>query len=77
MKIRSKLLMIQNWTKNIVGIATAHSRIVYAAPAVAGLASVRLGRYAPTPHSTHILPALKMLCIFLFGLSKRRMQPEC
>ncbi|MDR3333730.1 MAG: helix-turn-helix transcriptional regulator [Treponema sp.] len=26
---------------------------------------------------THILPALKMLRIFLFGLSKRRIQPEC
>jgi hypothetical protein len=27
-------------------------------------------------HSTHILPALKMLRIFLFGLAKRRIQPE-
>jgi hypothetical protein len=30
----------------------------------------------PTAHFTHSLPALKMLRIFLFGLSNRRKQPE-
>jgi hypothetical protein len=30
---------------------TAHNRTVYAAGAVAPLASIRLGRYAPTAHS--------------------------
>jgi hypothetical protein len=36
--------------------------------------SVRPGRFTPTAHFTHILPALKMLRIFLFWLSKRRIQ---
>jgi hypothetical protein len=33
-------------------------------------------RSIPTAHCTHSLPALKMLRIFLFGLSNRRKQPE-
>jgi hypothetical protein len=35
--------------------------------------SIRLGRLtAPTPHSTHILPALVLLRKPLFGRAKRR-----
>ena len=34
--------------------------------------SVRLGRFVPTPHSTHILPALVLLRKPLSGLAKRR-----
>jgi hypothetical protein len=30
----------------------------------------------PTPHSTHILPALVLLRKPLFGLAKRHIQPE-
>jgi hypothetical protein len=37
--------------------------------------SVRLGHFVPTPHSTHILSALQMLRICLFGRPKRRKQP--
>jgi hypothetical protein len=38
--------------------------------------SVWLDHFIPTAHFTHILPALKMLSIFLFGLSKRRKQSK-
>jgi hypothetical protein len=38
--------------------------------------SVSLGRFAPTLNSTHILSALVLLRKSLFGLAKRRKQPE-
>ena len=44
--------------------ATAHNRTVYAAPAVAGLASIRLGQSPAAPsHASlrHILPVLVAL----------------
>jgi hypothetical protein len=60
-------------------VKTSHNRSVYAAGAKApsGFRSPRsVAALLPTAHSTHILPALKMLRIFLSGLSKRRIQPE-
>jgi hypothetical protein len=58
---------------------TAHNRTVYASPPLAAWGFVRPGHSAtliPAAHCTHSLPALKLLRIFLFGLSNRRKQPE-
>jgi hypothetical protein len=58
---------------------TAHNRSVYTSPPVGGSASAMARSIAsliPTPLLRHSLPALKMLRIFLFGLSSRRKQPE-
>jgi hypothetical protein len=54
---------------------TSHNRTVYVASAVAGLASVRLGRYALTPHYTHIFVRRNATHCFI-GWQKRRKQPE-
>jgi hypothetical protein len=51
---------------------TAHNRIVCAAPAVAGLASVRLGRYAPTPHSSTFLLNVMSSSIVKYKLLSNR-----
>jgi hypothetical protein len=59
----------------MVYAATSHNRTVYAAPAVAGLASVRLGRCAPTPHSSTFLLPWKPTVSFI-GQQKRRKRPE-
>ena len=56
---------------------TAHNRTVYAAPPVGGLASIRLGRLRlPRLIAAHF--ASPGLCCAkpLFGLAKRRKQPE-
>jgi hypothetical protein len=64
----------------IIGYGTtAHNRSVYAAPAVAGLASIRLGqslRSFPRLIAVHF--ASPGLCCAkpLSGLAKRRKQPE-
>jgi hypothetical protein len=58
---------------------TAHNRSVYASPPVGGSASATARSFAsliPTPLLRHILAALEMLRISLFGPSKRRKQPE-
>jgi hypothetical protein len=58
---------------------TAHNRPVYASPPLAARPPQRLGHSAspiPTPLLRHILSALQMLRICLFGRPKRRKQPE-
>jgi hypothetical protein len=57
---------------------TAHNRSVYAAPPVGGLASIRLGHGLRLPR---LIPAHFVspgLCFAkpLYGLAKRRKQPE-
>jgi hypothetical protein len=57
---------------------TAHNRSVYAAPAVAGLASIRLGQSPTAPsHASlrHIWAARKPTVCFIVP-PKRRKQPE-
>jgi hypothetical protein len=58
---------------------TAHNRTVYAAPAVAGLASVRLGqslRSFPRLIAAHFAGPGLCYAKPLYGPSKRRKQPE-
>jgi hypothetical protein len=53
---------MENDKKNIYkSKKTAHNRIVYATPTVVGLASVRIGRCALTPHSSTFYRAKKTL----------------
>jgi hypothetical protein len=61
------------------------NRTVYASPPLGGSGSVlarsiapqlRWGTLIPTPKLRHILFALQMLRICLFGLAKRRKQPD-
>jgi hypothetical protein len=58
---------------------TAHNRSVYAAPAVAGLASIRLGqslRSFPRLIAAHFAGPGLCCAKPLYGLAKRRKQPE-
>jgi hypothetical protein len=57
---------------------TSHNRSVYAAPAIAGLASIRLGHGLRHSHASfrHIFASPGNLRFPLSGLQKRRKQPE-
>jgi hypothetical protein len=54
----------------MIGLKLLSVALGHFAPSVAGERSI------PTAYYTHSLPVLKMLRIFLFGLSNRRKQPE-
>jgi hypothetical protein len=58
---------------------TAHNRSVYASPPVGGSGygfARSIASLIPTQNLRHILSALEMLRISLFGPPKRRKQPE-
>jgi hypothetical protein len=56
---------------------TSHNKTVYAAPAVAGLASIRLGRLRlPRLIPAHFVGPGLCFAKPLYGLAKRRKQPE-
>jgi hypothetical protein len=58
---------------------TSHNRTVYASPPVGGSGegfARSIASLIPTQNLRHILSALQMLRICLFGPPKRRKQPE-
>jgi hypothetical protein len=58
---------------------TTHNRSVYASPPVGGSGYVlarSIASLIPTPKLRHILPAPVLLRKPLYGLAKRRKQPE-